>query len=209
MLKKPSLLFIVMIDLFIFSESGPSLRVSSHHSHLPNAVASSNCRILLPDRLTFTSAFRVKSLVRCPCNPGRGKQPRGRHTSPSIELRVRLHRSKVICGIKADPFTFSLTVDIVNILSSSPQLQAPATMIFLRSVFALSFAIVALALPYPISHKLMPGTLYVIVISMPVKKLYQLLINADSVGHITHERGVVHVRPIGLADTKPSVSQLT
>jgi hypothetical protein len=96
----------VMIDFFMFSESGPSLRVSSHHSRLPNAVASSNHCILLPDRSTFTRAFRVTSLVRCPCNPGRGEQPRGRHISPSFELRVRLHRSKVICGIKADPFTF-------------------------------------------------------------------------------------------------------
>jgi hypothetical protein len=173
----------------MFSEFGPPLRVSSHHSRLPNAVASSDYRILLPDRLTFTSAHIV---YQVPVTWAGGNNP------VVVEFLQLLNSActdpKSSCGIKADPFTFFSNRGHRqrSVLFSPTSGSSDNDLFEIRVCSLLCNRCSCSPLPSVRST-------YVIFISMPFKKLYQLLINADPYDQNIQER---HIPPHP-ADAKP------
>jgi hypothetical protein len=178
-----------------FPRSGSS--VSSHHPRHPNAVASSDYRIRLP---TFSILHRLPGarvqvhgmpIDRTRGQP-RGEQPHGPHISAAIEFG--LHRPKVVCGIKAEPFTlFSNVVIFERSVLFSPTSGPSNNALFENRLCSLFCN----CCPCSPSRSRCQRAKYVIFISMPFKKLYQLLINADSAGGSTIERrsviGLPHV----------------
>ena len=172
-----------------FPRSGSS--ISSHHlvirtQSLEATIASVSLSVSLPSVFHRLSGARVQvhgmPIDRTRGQP-RGEQPHGPHISATIELG--LHRPKVVCGIKAEPFTlFSNVVIFERSVLFSPT-SGPSN----NALFEIRLcSLFCNCCPCSPSRSRCQRARFVIFISMPFKKLYQLLINADSAGGSTIER---------------------
>jgi hypothetical protein len=157
-----------------FPRSGSS--ISSHHLVIrTQSHEATIASVSLPSVFHRLPGARVQvhgmPIDRTRGQP-RGEQPHGPHISATIEFG--LHRPKVVCGVKAEPFTlFSNVVIFERSVLFSPT-SGPSN----NALFEIHLcSLFCNCCPCSPSRSRCQRAMYVIFISMPFKKLYQLLIN--------------------------------